>query len=65
MFTVLQREPREVIKLIDVAQNYKIKCDKVYILLHKTLNNSDLSEILEVYKIMKLYCKEVTTSDDL
>ena len=41
LFIVLQLEPREASKLINVAYNYKIKCDKVYILIPKTLNNSD------------------------
>ena len=58
LFIVQQREPREASKLIDVAHNYKIKCDKVYILISKLLNNSYLSEKWQVNKIMRFDSKD-------
>ena len=61
LFIIPQREPREASKLINVAHNYRTKCVKVYILIPKTLDDNDLSEIWLVNKVMIIDC-EVATS---
>ena len=58
---MLPHKQSEASKPTDLAHNnYKMKCEKVYMSIHKTIKYSDLIETLEVNKTLKMYCKVAT-----